>query len=272
MVDSLVEPWTRRVRPSLSVWRAEKNTRGPLFFLCYILKSSFNSAKSLKRDTRSLLTLFACAILRSCSSGKSAPCRTTSTPTPPTRPTTCSKYSISLFLVHRHAPSPMAPRASRRPGRRLCAAAIDDRPGVVPNSFLLLLLLFLHLSPVVASPAGRQTKCCITACLLLIPSITSAAVLCLARNDGPLLPLPASHPPGPHLEGAFSYTMHSSMPCRDDSPPPPASLLTGVPRTVTILTRPICVATSSSAWSFPTAPSPTWLRSSNTTQRQSSRP
>lgn len=38
------------------------------------------------------------ATSRSCSSGRSAPCRSTSTPTPPIRPTTCSKYRHH-FLV-----------------------------------------------------------------------------------------------------------------------------------------------------------------------------
>lgn len=35
---------------------------------------------------------------RSWSSGRSAPCRSTSTPTPLTRPTTCSKYRHRLFV------------------------------------------------------------------------------------------------------------------------------------------------------------------------------
>ena len=35
---------------------------------------------------------------RSCSSGRSAPCRSTSTPTPLTRPTTCSKYRHHLLV------------------------------------------------------------------------------------------------------------------------------------------------------------------------------
>lgn len=196
-------------RPSLSR-EQRKHRAGPFLLLCCISKSSFNSAKSLKRDTRSLLTLFACAILRSCSSGKSAPCRTTSTPTPPTRPTTCSKYSISLFLVHGRRGLDARVAASVPPPPSTIA------PGLVPNFLLLFCyLLFLHLSPgpVVASPAGRQTKCCITVCLLLIPAITWPAVLCLAQRR-PSSPSPRfPPPPAPRLEGAFSYTIPCIVAC-----------------------------------------------------------
>ena len=72
------------------------------------------------------LGLFSFLINRSCSHGRSAPCRSTSTPTPPTSPMTCSEYFLFLSLVPQTASPPWVTRLAALRGKAKV-------PNVYPN-------------------------------------------------------------------------------------------------------------------------------------------
>jgi hypothetical protein len=65
--------------------------------------------------------------LRSCSNGRSALCRSMSTPTPPTNPMTCSEYIFVLSLVH----SALRPLwVTRFPQHTQCTSLLSLLPSI----------------------------------------------------------------------------------------------------------------------------------------------